>query len=172
MCDVDNPQDGNHGEPNQHDGSEHPSNRCRSKLLHKKQYRNNSQNNVNDLHFGDGSKTGKLGKSFNGRGHGYGRCNHPISQQCSTTNHGRCYQPLSSPPDKGIEREDATLTPVVGLERQNHIFHRCLQCQRPDDTRDSSQYKVFTDNTSIDDCTENVKRGCSDVSVNDPQGDQ
>jgi hypothetical protein len=47
-----------------------------------------------------------------------------------------------------------------------------LQGKGPDDTGDTSEDQLLTNNPSVDDGTEYVKRGCSNITVNDPQGDE
>jgi hypothetical protein len=47
-----------------------------------------------------------------------------------------------------------------------------LKGQCPDDTGYATQDKFFTDDPSIDDGTEYIKRGSSNVSVNDSKCDE
>jgi hypothetical protein len=58
------------------------------------------------------------------------------------------------------------------LKGKDNILNSCLQGKGPDDTGDTSEDQLLTNNPSVDDGTEYVKRGCSNITVNDPQGDE
>ena len=67
----------------------------------------------------------------------------PSASSAEPADDGHCREPGPAPPHQGIERENAALAVVVGIERKQHVFDRGLQRQGPDNAGNAAQHQLF-----------------------------
>src|SRR4030095_11646160 len=124
---MDCTQNCQHGKPHKHEWSKNSTDRCRSKLLEKKEQAYNDQdNNNNCIRRHVLTKNRKFTESFNCRSDGNWRSDNTICEQSRTAEHGRYDKPLSSASYEGIQRKCSTFPPVIRSQDENDIFDRCL----------------------------------------------
>ncbi|VWM24119.1 Uncharacterised protein [Collinsella intestinalis] len=176
---VDEPRAAEEQEPKRHDRAEGMADLGSAHALHREQQAHDDERDDHDVHLvvahdvvhgGDGAQ------ALDGRGDGHRRGEDAVGQKRGAAEHGGHDQPFAVFAHDAVEREDAALAVVVGLEGDEHVLDGGQQRDRPDDERERAEDELLGHgHDAALACKQrlgDVHGRRADVAVHDAQGDE
>jgi len=103
-----------------------------------------------------------------GRSNRDGRCGNTVGQQGGSSDGGKHISPSEFLSDKGVERQNATFSFVVGSEGDDNVFERGLKSQCPDYARYGSDNSIGSRHVeTAHNSAHYVEWGGADVTIDD-----
>ena len=166
-------------EPQNHNRAEHLADDRGAMPLHEKKPDQDQAGQWNDV---SGRGIGSHIEPFNGRKHGNGRSNDPVTVQEGGARGTQHSEHCPSFPiffqrslQAGKERKDTAFAFVVGLHDENNILQTNHKHQRPEDQRKDAENIDWRGRDAMaagKALLDGVQRAGADIAINNPQGGQ
>ena len=134
--------------PQRHDGAKGVANLGRADALHQEERDDDGERDGDNAalvvtEHGVDRRNGA--QALDGRGHGNGRRQDTVGEQCRAAQHGGDDKPLAAALDQAVQGKDAALAVVVGAQRDQHVLDGRQQRDRPHDKGERAEHELLRD---------------------------